>query len=468
MTRAHKALLVLAPVALRAVLVFLVDDFDADGYARVQIAEDLAAAVRAGTATWASLYVAVWPPAWHVACAAANLLGVDAYYGAKLLSALFGGLTAVVAWALARRLGARPRTAWLAWGLVAVSPLHVLYSASAMTEAFYGFWFLLAAYCFVRADRGNGWLVACAAALLPAALTRFDVWILLPALPLLALVQRRTSVAGAVAVAPLFALGPILWFALNVAARGEPFAFAGVHAEYVRHFFQFHRVYADRGLVGTGVHLAFIAGAAGAATVALGAWALFRRRGRDARALAAIVGLAFGWLLVLWIVRKQIGWRRHYLAIGLALVAMAPFALEEVRRRRLALALVVLDLVALTAVDVWMARAPRRLRAAADFVAAKGGVVYCDEPGVRVLSRLPRARFVDGWAMPRTQDGFFAHLAAHDVRWVVFADVDYSALPDLFPALRGGAPELGPLRLAYTPPAMPPLPKLYVYAVVND
>src|SRR5205823_6343853 len=102
-------------------------------------------------------------------------------------------------------------------------------STSGMTESFYGFWFLLAALCLVRARRDNLWLLAAAAALLPPSLTRFDGWILLPALVPLAWWQRRAGLLVGAGALAILALAPGSWLALNYAVTGNPISFLSTH-----------------------------------------------------------------------------------------------------------------------------------------------------------------------------------------------------------------------------------------------
>ena len=94
--------------------------------------------------------------------------------------------------------------------------------------------------------------------------------------------------------------------------------------------------------------------------------------------------------------------------------------------------------------------------------------VYCDAPGVTVLSDLPRSRFVDGQSVTHTRDGILNHMRDHGVRWVVYADVDYSPLPKLFPPMRRGE-NAPPFRLVYTPPSnIGYMPDIRVYEVTDS
>ena len=152
---ARVSLIVIAPVALRAFLTGFVDEIDADGYSGVLIAERIAESFRSGAFNWGLLYVPAWMPAWHLVCAAAQLLVSEPYYVPKLLSALFGGLSPALVFLITRRLSPRERTAWIAWGITAVLPLHVFYSATAMSEPFSGFWILLAVLALLRSRPDN-------------------------------------------------------------------------------------------------------------------------------------------------------------------------------------------------------------------------------------------------------------------------------------------------------------------------
>jgi hypothetical protein len=397
-------------------------------------------------------------PAWHVACAAVELAVREPYFVPKALSALFGGLTPAVTFFLARRVTENRATPWIAWAIAAVSPLHVLYSATAMTEAFFGFWFLLSVLLFLK-DR----VIGSAAAMAPAAFTRFDVWILLIVLPALAFLQMRARGWRLAAACGLFALPVLLWLGLNAAVTGDPMNFSKVNSAYVKHFFEFNPSMADRGPGGFAFHFGSVLIAAGASVWALGIWGLAAVRTRETRALAVILGAAFGYMFALWLVRMHAGWMRYYMAMGMILAAAAALRLEGFRWRRVALAAVAVEVAILAVVHAQMTSWPRRLREAADFVRARPGLAMSDEPGVRVMAG--RGRFVESHDLPKTPEAVLTHLRERGVRWLVYTDADYSAFPDLFPAMRrGDAPE--GFRLAFTPPSnSDAVPRLYVYEV---
>jgi hypothetical protein len=460
--RARLALLIALPILLRAALVPFVADFEADAYARMQLTASLADALRRHLPLAGAMYVPVWPPAWHLTGALVELAWPSAYYVPKLLAALFGGLTPVLVYALARRISGELAPSLLAWLIVTVAPLEVLYATSGMSEAFYGFWFVLAALAFVHAERDNQWLLVAALALVPPSLTRFDGWILLPALVPFAWLQRRTRPTTAIGAFVIVALVPLAWFALDFYVAKRPLSFLAAHRAYVEHFYatyQFHDLYANRGPLGWTFHLACLATTMGVFTAVIGVRTAMREHGRDARALAGWIAITFAYLLAMWILRRQMGWRRHYLALGACLAVFAAIGFVRLGRRR-AIAFLVADFLLVLATSAPFVYVPRRFQQAASFLRAHEGRIYSDEPGVRLMTG--GERFVSD--APRvTPAELIAWLKARDVRWVVFSNVDYSPLGEVFPWMKDGL-DRPPFVRAFDPPSnRRPLPLVTVY-----
>ncbi len=457
---ARAALIVLAPICLRVVLALLVDDFEDDAWARDLIAQQLSGEMRAGSLSMASiLSVSVWLPAWQLLCAACERVVHEPYYVPKLLSALFGGLSPAIVFALARHLatgagegeGGSMRAAWTAWAFAALAPWHAMYSATGMSESFYGFWILVAMYGLVRSRADNRWLLVAALALGPATWTRFEGWVLAGAIPAIALVQRRARPVTFVAACVLIAVPPVLWLAINRAVSGDALHFARVGANDVRNFLAFRgTAFSDRGPLAIARHVAYIAAANGVVVTLLAARGLLRRRTSDTRALGAAILALLGLLLTLWLARRQVGWRRYYVPLGMPLCAAAGLGLVDLRRPRVAILAVALEALIVVGVQThfmvtWVRPRIAARRDAATFLRARSGTIYCDEPAVRMLSGLPPERFVNQWQLPRGRDhdpdAMLASMRASRVRWVVFADLDYSALPHTFPWMRASRVE---------------------------
>lgn len=155
------------------------------------------------------------PPLWPLVLAVPAALGLDTELAARLLGALVGTLTCVVAGRLGRRL-AGPRTGLAAAALAAVYPGFVLADTSGMSESLYVLLVGLALLLAVRvAGRGeNAGLGAPAllgACLGLAALTRTEGLLLVPLLawPAVALGGRpRVASLAAVTLAAVLVVAP--------------------------------------------------------------------------------------------------------------------------------------------------------------------------------------------------------------------------------------------------------------------
>ncbi|MEI8256683.1 MAG: glycosyltransferase family 39 protein, partial [Deltaproteobacteria bacterium] len=282
----------LAPICLRVLLALLVDDFEDDAWARDLIAQRLSGEMRAGSLSLSSiLSVSVWLPAWQLLCAACERVVQEPYYVPKMLSALFGGLSPAIVYALARHLAQGrgdedpSRAAWFAWAFAALSPWHAMYSAIGMTESFYGFWTVAAMYALVRSRSDNRWLIVAALALGPATWTRFEGWVLAGAIPAIALAQRRARPGVFVAACVVIAVPPVLWLAINRAVAGDALHFARVGANDVRNFLAFRGPeWSDRGPFAIARHMAYIAAVNGVIVALLAGRGLLRKRTADTKA----------------------------------------------------------------------------------------------------------------------------------------------------------------------------------------
>src|SRR5262249_53835616 len=158
--------------------------------------------------------------------------------------------------------------------------------------------------------------------------------------------------------------------ALNWRVAGAPLAFLTAHRAYVAHFYatyKFHDLYANRGPLGVTFHLCCLAATTGVFTLVVGVRTALRERGRDARALAWWIAIGFFCLLAMWILRRQMGWRRHYLALGACLAVFAAIGFCRMSRRS-ALVLVMADFLLVLATSAPFVYVPRRYQQVASFL----------------------------------------------------------------------------------------------------
>src|SRR5919205_1488583 len=104
-----------------------------DAYAYIRDIAAMSDRLYAGTFSITNLY-GFWLPLYQLICAALALLLGHAFYVAKVVSALFGTVVCLLVYDMSLRLTGHRRAALLTFALVALSPLHIFNSASAMTD----------------------------------------------------------------------------------------------------------------------------------------------------------------------------------------------------------------------------------------------------------------------------------------------------------------------------------------------
>src|SRR6266576_2992510 len=131
-----------------------------------------------------------WLPLYQLISALLNIIIRNGFYSGKIVSALFGAGVCVFVYAITFRVTMNLRAALLMFLLIALNPLHIFYSASAMTDVPHAFFVLTALYFVLT---GN-WIVAATFGAL-AGFTRVESWMLIAVIPLVQLIkERRVSV----------------------------------------------------------------------------------------------------------------------------------------------------------------------------------------------------------------------------------------------------------------------------------
>src|SRR5262249_8984322 len=142
-----------------------------------------------------------------------NLLIRNGFYSGKLVSAVFGVGVCLLVYAVTLTITNSRSAAMVVFLLIALNPLHVFYSASAMTDVPHAFLVLGALYFGLR----KSWIAAAVFAAL-AGLTRVESWMFLALIPLIQIIrERRVSVATV-----LIMIGPpLFWFYISWKATGN-------------------------------------------------------------------------------------------------------------------------------------------------------------------------------------------------------------------------------------------------------
>ena len=144
-----------------------------DAYVYIQEIGTLSTKLSTGVFRLTDLF-GFWLPLYQFLSAIVNLLIKNGFYSGKLVAALFGVGSCLFIYAITFRLTENRTAAILTFLLIAFSPLHIFYSASAMTDVPHAF-FVLAALYFVLT--GN-WIVAATFGAL-AGFTRVESWMLI-------------------------------------------------------------------------------------------------------------------------------------------------------------------------------------------------------------------------------------------------------------------------------------------------
>src|SRR5437867_2070276 len=97
-----------------------------------------------------------WLPLYQFISAVINVFVGNGFYAGKVVSSIFGVGVCLLVFSITFRLTANRTAAWLAFVVIALNPLHIYYSASAMTDVPHAFFVLASLYFVLR----QGWIAA--------------------------------------------------------------------------------------------------------------------------------------------------------------------------------------------------------------------------------------------------------------------------------------------------------------------
>src|SRR5437899_1691607 len=174
-----------------------------DAYVYIRDIGTLSTKLGAGAFRLTDLF-GFWLPLYQFIAAVVNVFLKNGFYSGKIVSAVFGIGACLFVYAITLRLTRNASAAAVIFLLIALNPLHVFYSASAMTDVPHACLVLGALYFVLT---GN-WVTASVFAAL-AGLTRVESWMFVAVIPVLQFVrQRRISFACLlIMIAP-----PLFWF----------------------------------------------------------------------------------------------------------------------------------------------------------------------------------------------------------------------------------------------------------------
>ncbi len=466
------SLLPLAVIAAipRLLGAFFLPNTFGDAYVYIRDIGTLSTKIKAGTFALTDLY-GFWLPLYQLIAALVNVFVGNGFYTGKIVSAVAGIGVCLLVYTITLRVVQHQTAALVSFLLIALNPLHIMNSASAMTDVPHALFVLTSLY-FVLKKR---WVLAAVVAAL-AGLTRVESWMLIALIPTIQFwKERRVSISAIL----IMVFAPLFWFYVSWRATGDWLACFKARDQYKDWLltqnpalaeFSVTGVIQDTAMLVSGIDLAVLC----AALVA--GWLVLRRLTRrtddavanfaaDAKpaptSIDSILPLLvfffpfLALLVVAYLTHQQpIIFPRYGLilfSVGIPILAWTYFAIVRRRpqwSRRILIAIVVLCAVNFSAQFAGGVGELNRYRAQRhvanylryQFEMNPGVKIFCDEGTVRVLSGIPEDRFVTSADAPKDQQGFLTFLEKLNVEWLVVVVKNDSLVRNLFPDSQYGEP----------------------------
>lgn len=453
--------LILVSGVPRILCAFLLPNAFGDAYAYIREVETLSAKISSGTLSLTDLY-GFWLPLYQLISAVLNVPFGQPFYVARLVSALFGIGICLLVYDITLRLTAHRKAALLAFALVALNPLHIFNSASAMTDVPNAFFVLASAYCLLR----KRWMLAALMGAL-AGLTRVDSWMLILLIPALQLLkERRISVASiAILLFP-----PLFWFYISWKATGDWLACFAERKQYMDWLlsvnpslatFSLAGIARDTGALLLSTDLAVLTACFIGAGIVIRRMS-FHRAERDAETFHGVLTLSLLFLAFLsfivfaYLTHKQpIIFPRYGLILFALGVPVLPWAYLYITRRdnsselRRGLLMAIIALCLLNAsiqalYSIGYINREYAYGAIADYLrsrfhAGSDACIFSDDGTVLALSGIPPESFCSSTAAPPDTEGFLSYLKRENAEYLVYVNKEGSIPAKLFPELKDGA-----------------------------
>jgi dolichyl-phosphate-mannose-protein mannosyltransferase len=456
-TVSHRAvwlILIVAATVPRVLGAFFLPNAFGDAYVYIRDIGVMSTKMKAGTFAVTDLY-GFWLPLYQFFSALLNVFIGNGFYAGKLTSAIFGVGVCLLVYAITMQMVAHRTAALLASLLIAFNPLHILNSASAMTDVPHAF-FVLAGLSFVLKRR---WLAAAIFAAL-AGLTRVESWMLLALIPLIQVFEERRVSVPAILI---MLLPPVFWFYVSWKATGDWLACFRTRQQYhdwlltqnpaLAHF-SFSGVLKDGAMLLSSIDVAVLLAILAAVCIALKNFTTKSDNGNPGNLLVfapLIFFFAFLALLVgAYLTHQQpIIFPRYGLilfSLGIPILAWTYFELTRRRPEWSRKLLVSIVLICVLNAGIQSAFAVGEMnrysvqRAVAEYLRdhfdpKSNTRIFCDDGTVQVLSGIPIEKFVTSADAPKDREQFLSFLGRENVEYLVVIDdqnsTPYRVIPDL-------------------------------------
>ena len=443
--------LVLSSAIPRVLGAFFLPNAFGDAYVYIRDIGAMSTKLRTGTFAVTDLY-GFWLPLYQFLSALINVFIGNGFYTGKLVSAGFGVGVCLLIYSVTLKLTANRTAALLAFALIALNPLHIFYSASAMTDVPHAF-FLLASLYFCLKGR---WVLAAIFAAL-AGLTRMESWMFIALIPAIQLFRERRISIAALAI---LAIPPVFWLYVSWKATGNWRACFVARREYhdwlfaanptLAHFSLPH-ILSDGATLLVSADIAVLMGAFVAAWLVIKPLARRTRIQEDVRAsVPALVFFfaTFGMIAAAYLSGAMpIIFPRYGLILFTLGVPILGWVTLTLRKRRPQLARrLLISVIAILTFDasiqlvgsVGLLNQISAQRAVADYLHThfqgdSNARIFCDEGTVQALSGIPPEKFLTSFDAPRDREAFLNYLKERNVEYLVFVSNQDSTPVILFP-----------------------------------
>jgi hypothetical protein len=431
--------LLLGAALPRIIGAFLLPNEEGDPYAYAQAVAMMRTAIVDGTFTIGELF-GFWLPLYQFICALISAVVGHPLYVAKLFSAFSGAGICLLVFSLSLRLTGDRIIAFIAFLLIALNPIHVMYSAFSMSDVPHALLVMCSLYFAVN----NRWVVAASFAA-AGGLMRPESWLFIALLPVLQwALHRRVSVMAFL----LTVSAPLLWIYISWAATGNALEYFDVRRDYIRELLAADPGLADLSLTHVLANLKTLMYSTGPAVLiacTIAVWLLVKRIGREGNNRASeltpvIITAAYFFsslcfLLLAYFTKNQPSIFARYclvlFALGLPVAAWAIFA-SRMWKPAWALSLSALVI----ALCLWQFTV--QLRDGAAFVSSVSQKrivanylkerfesvsnlkVFCDDDTIKTLTGIPADRFVGTSSSPRDSKSFLESLKERRVEYIVY------------------------------------------------
>ena len=434
----------------RIIAAFLLPNEEGDPYAYVQAIDMMRTSIVGGTFTISELF-GFWLPMYQFICALISVVVGHPLYVAKVVSAVCGTWTCLLVFEISEQMTANRLLSLVAFALIALSPIHIMYSAFSMSDVPHGLLVLGSLYFAIK----NRWVLA-AGLVAIGGLMRPESWLFIVLLPVLQfLLHRRISVTS-------FFVGlsaPLIWLYISWSATGNAFEYFNVRSDYIRDL-----LLSDPGLASLSpasviANLQTLLYSAGHAVIVAcftGAWLLAKRfrhnkRGLDQSSPALLVALVYffsclGFLLLAFLTKNQPAIFARYCLVVFALgLPVLAWLLKDARRWTPSQARSVVGLLAVLCLWQWAVQfrdgagyvsqvAQKRIVANYLRENLKGEAikVFCDDDTIKVLAGISAESCLSSLASPRDSRAFLYYLKENRVDFVVYERRNGSAAERVF------------------------------------